>query len=60
MKISELIEKLQKIQDKHGDIPIAGRYINGMRYAYEDADKVRLKLIRPKTDPKVYVETWFE
>lgn len=58
MYLSQLIKKLQKIEEKHGDIPIAGRYIHGYTYSYGEADSVEVKVRTPKTNPIVWVGTY--
>ena len=58
MYLSQLIKKLQKIEEKHGDIPIAGRYVHGMTYAYKEAELVEILVKRPKTEPKLWIGTY--
>lgn len=56
MKVSQLINKLQKIQDKYGDIEVKNKYYyNQVKYD-DDVSAANFDVAQKKTDPIVVIK----
>lgn len=60
-KVSALIRRLQKIQEKHGDLDIGIAHLSKLhndKPYLRKAFGVDLKVRQPKTNPVLLVEPW--
>ncbi len=56
--ISNLIQRLEKIKEKYGDIPISTYRMEKGIVTYVQATGVRLEVKHEKTNPKLYIEPY--
>lgn len=56
MRVSQLINKLQKIQDKYGDIEVKKAWWDFMQVKYDDISTANFDVAQKKTNPIVVIK----